>query len=77
MTAAFDNEQDLLNLSNFVNNRHPNIKLTKEKQINHYTAFVGVFISGINNQNLTLQTYHKSTYTGLLLTSLEFYIIFI
>ena len=30
-------------------------------------AFLNVFISGINNQNLTLQTYHKSTYTGLLL----------
>ena len=38
-----------------------------EKQINHSIAFLDVFISGINNQNLTLQTYHKSTYTGLLL----------
>ena len=44
--AAFDNEQDLLN---FLNNRHPN----------HSIAFLDVFISGINNQNLTLQTYHK------------------
>ena len=26
-----------------------------------------MFISGINNQNLTLQAYHQSTYTGLLL----------
>ena len=34
-------------------------------QINHYIAFLDVLISGINNQNLTLQTYHKSTYTGL------------
>ena len=25
-----------------------------------------IFISGINNQNLTPQTYHKSTYIGLL-----------
>ena len=31
-----------------------------------------VFISGINNQNLTLQTYHKSTYTGLLLNFKSF-----
>ena len=30
--AAFDNEQDSLN---FLNNRHPNIKFTIEKQINH------------------------------------------
>ena len=60
--AAFDNEQDLLIFFNFLNNRHPNITFTIEKQINHFIAFLDVFISGINNQNLTLQTYHKSTY---------------
>ena len=65
--AAFDKEQDSLNFLNFLDKRHPNIKFTIEKQINHSIAFLDVFISGINNQNLTLQTYHKSTYTGLLL----------
>ena len=65
--AAFGNEQDSLNFLDFLNNRHPNIKLTIEKQINHSIAFLDVFISGINNQNLILQTYHKSTYSGLLL----------
>ena len=65
--AAFDNEQDSLNVFNFLNNRHPNIKFTIEKQINHSIAFLDVFISDINNQNVTLQTYHKSTYAGLLL----------
>ena len=29
--AVFDNEQDSLNLYNFLNNRHPNIKFTVEK----------------------------------------------
>ena len=67
--AAFDNEQDSLN---FLNNKHPNIKFTIEKQINHSIAFLDVFISGINNQNLTFQTYHKSTYTGLLLNFNDF-----
>ena len=47
--AAFDNEQDSLNFLNFLNNRHPNIKFTIEKQINHSIAFLDVFISGINN----------------------------
>ena len=61
--AAFDNEQDSLNVLNFLNNMNPNIKFTMEKQINHSIAFLDVFISGINNQNLTLQTYHESTYT--------------
>ena len=67
--AAFDNEQDSLN---FLNNRHPNIKFTIEKQINHSIAFLDVFISGIHNQNLTPQTYHKSTYTELLLNFKRF-----
>ena len=65
--AAFDKEQDSLNFLNFLNKRHPNIKFMIEEQINHSIAFLDVFISGINNQNLTLQTYHKSTYTGFLL----------
>ena len=50
---------------NFLNERYPNIKFTLQKVINLSIAFVDVFISGINNQNLTLQTPHKSTYTGL------------
>ena len=70
--AAFDNVQDSLNFLIFLNNRHPNIKFTIEKQNNHSIAFLDVFISGINNQNLTLQTYHKSTYTGLLLNFKSF-----
>ena len=70
--AAFDKEQDSLNLSNFLNRRHPNIKFTIEKQINQSIAFLDVFISGINNQNFTPQTYHKLTYTGLLLNFKNF-----
>ena len=70
--AAFDNEQDSLNFLNFLNNKHPNIKFTIEKRINHSIAFLDVFVSGINNQSLTLQTYHKSTYTGLVLNFKSF-----
>ena len=43
-----------------------------EKQINHSIAFLDVFISVINNQNLTLQTYHKLTYTRRLLNFKSF-----
>ena len=75
--AAFDNEQDSLNFSNFLNNSQPNIQLTIEKQINHCITFLDVFVSVINNQNLILQTYHKSTYTGLLLNFKSFTSFFI
>ena len=67
--AAFDNEHDSLNFLDFLNNRHPSITFTIEKQINLSVPFLDVFISAINNQNLTLQTYQKS---GLLLNSQSF-----
>ena len=70
--AAFNNKQYSLNFLDFLNNRHPNIKFMIKKQINHSIAFLDLFISGINNQNFTLQTYHKSTYTGLLLNFKSF-----
>ena len=70
--AAFDDEQDSLNCLDFLNRRHPNIKFTIGKQINLSIAFLHVFISVVNNQNLTLQTYHKSTYTGLLINFKSF-----
>ena len=43
-----------------------------EKQNSHPIAFLDVFSSGINNQNLTLKAYHKLTYTGLLLNFKSF-----
>ena len=70
--AAFEKEQDSLNFLNFLNHKHSNIKFTIEKEVNHSIAFLDVFISGIYNQNLILQTYHKSTYTGLLLNFKSF-----
>ena len=48
------------------------MKFTIEKQINDSIAFLDVSISGINNENLTLQTYHKSTYIGFLLNFKSF-----
>ena len=65
--AAFDDEQFFF----FLNNRHPNLTFTIGKQINH-SSFLDVFISGTNNQNIILQTYQKSTYTGLLLNVKSF-----
>ena len=70
--AAFGNEQDSTIFLKFLNNKHPNIKFTIEKQISDSIAFLDVFISGINNQNLKFHTYHKSTYTELLLNFKSF-----
>ena len=65
--AAFHKEQDSLNFFNFLNKTNPNIKLMIEKQVIHSITFLDVFIPRIYNQNLTLESYHKSTYKGLLL----------
>ena len=70
--AAFKNEQDSLNFLNRLNNKHPNIKFMIKKQVNHSIAFLDVFISCIDNQNLTLQTCCKSSYTGPLLNYKSF-----
>ena len=63
--AAFDKEQHSLNFLNFWNKKLPNIKFTIEKQVNDSIALLDVFISGIHDQNFTLQTYHKSNFMGL------------
>ena len=50
----------------FFNTRHPNIKFTMETEINKIIPFSDVLID--NSQNiLKISTYHKSTYSGLLL----------
>ena len=42
--AAFEKEQDSLNFLNFLNNKHPHIKFTLEKQVNHSITFLEVYI---------------------------------
>ena len=67
LALAFDKKQDSLNFLSFLNKRH--CKFTIEKQINHSTD---IFILDVDNQDLTLQTYHKSTHIELLLNSKSF-----
>ena len=70
--AAFQKEQDSINFLNSLNNKHPNIRFTIKNQFNHSIAFLDLFISGIDNQTLTIQSHRKSTYTGLLLSFKSF-----
>ena len=70
--AAFEKEQDSLNFLNVLRNKYPNIEFAIENQVSYSVAFIDVFISGMNNQNLTLQTHYKSTYTVLFLNFKSF-----
>ena len=55
----------LLQILNILSIKHLIKRILYENDVK--IAFLDVFISGINNQNLTLQTYHKLTYTRLFL----------
>ena len=70
--AAFDKEQDSLNLLNVLNKKHPNIKFMIEKQVNYSIDFLDAFISVMDNQNLTLQACQKWAYSKLLFNSKGF-----
>ena len=48
-----------------LNSRHPNIKLTMETKVNKVISFLDVLIDNRNNI-LNTSTYHKLTYSGLL-----------
>ena len=62
--AVFDKKEDALKFLDYLNSRHPNIKFTKEENINGVLPFLDVLIS--NRNCLKTSVYHKSTYTGLL-----------
>ena len=51
---------------------NPSSKMTSSFANIARTRFSWCIFSGINNKNLTLQTYHKSTYTGRLLNFKSF-----
>ena len=59
--AAFDKQQDSLNFLNFLNKRHPDIKFTIEKTNEPFHSFS--LSIHFRYQYITLQTFHKSTYT--------------
>ena len=48
----------------YLNNRHPNIKFTKEYNKNSNIPFLDISITNLDN--IITSVYHKTTYTGLL-----------
>ena len=49
---------------NYLNNKHPNIKFTKEIENNGYLPFLDINIKKENN-SLSTSVYRKNTFTGL------------
>ena len=69
--SVFNNSFEAKEFFNYINTRHPNIKFTMETEVNKIIPFLDVLID--NSQNIfKTSTYHKSTYSGLLLNYTSF-----
>ena len=64
--SVFNSHDEAKRYFSYLNSRHPNVKFTMETEVNQVIPFLDVLIdNGSNILNTT--TYHKSTYSGLLL----------
>ena len=69
--SVFNKSFEAKEFFNYINIRHLNIKFTMETEVNKIILFLDVFID--NSQNiLKTSTYHKFTYSGLLLNCNSF-----
>ena len=64
--SVFNLKDEAKRFFSYLNLRHPNIKFTMEKEVNKVIPFLDVLIDNANNI-LNTTTYHKSSYSGLLL----------
>lgn len=55
--------------SDHINLRHPNIKFTMEKQVNHKLPFLDVLIDNHDSNSSLTRVNRKKTFTGLLIIS--------
>ena len=69
--SVFNNSFEAKEYFNYIDTSHHNIKFTMENEVNKIIPFLDVLID--NSQNiLKTSTYHKSTYSGLLLNYTSF-----
>ena len=62
--AVFDSREGALSFLDYLNSRHPNIKFTKEENVNGVLPFLDISISNFDGYKTSV--YHKPTYSGLL-----------
>ena len=63
---VFNSHDEAKRFFSYLNLRQPNVKFTIETKVNKVIPFLDVLIDNRNNI-LNTTTYHKSTYSGLLL----------
>ena len=62
--CVFKNETEAMEFFTYLNDQHPNIKFTLEKEIDNCLSFLDVKINKLSNGCIT-STFRKKTYTGL------------
>jgi len=63
--CIFDNKEDAELFFDYLNEQHENIKFTMEHEVNKNLPFLDILID--NSNSFETSTYHKPTYTGLLM----------
>ena len=69
--CVFETEHDALLFFDFINTRHPNIRFTMEKEVDHKLPFLDVFIHN-HSPGPTTTVFRKKTFTGLLTNYFSF-----
>ena len=64
--SVFNSHDEAKRFFSYLNSRHPNVKFTMETEVSNVVPFLDVLIDNRSNI-LNTTTYHKSTYSGLLL----------
>ena len=69
--CVFETEQDALLFFDFINTRHPNIRFTVEKDVDHKLPFLDVFIHN-RSPGPTTTVFRKKIFPGLLTNYFSF-----
>ena len=64
--CLFNSDRDATIFFDYINSRHPNIKFTMEKQVNHKLPFLDVLIDNndpqfLSNKGLPQEIFHRVT----------------
>ena len=70
--CLFNSDRDATIFFDYINSRHPNIKFTMEKQVNHKLPFLDVLIDNHDPSSSLTRIYRKKTFTGLLTNYFSF-----
>ena len=70
--CLFDTEHDATLFFDYINDRHPNMRFTMEKEMDKKIPFLDVLIDNSQPQSPITRVYRKKTFTGLLTNYFSF-----